>query len=67
MANRAALRTNVHEDESKTFDVLLSDGADGDNVIEVNCDNELRARSLLESLSLNGFAIQAEFTNRYDA
>lgn len=67
MENRAVLRVNVHEDESRTFDVLLSDGPDGDNNLEVNCLSEKHARELLSTLGMNGFSIQAEFCNRYDS
>lgn len=66
MSNRAALRTNIHEDQSHTFDVLLSDGPDGENTIEINCKSEVRARTLIEALSLNGFTIQSELTQRFD-
>lgn len=67
MTNQATLRINVHEDKSKTFDVMLSDGPDGDNILEVNCDNEDGARALLYQLGLNGFIINPEFYNHYDS
>lgn len=67
MANRVVLRTNVHEDNSTTFDVLLSDGEDGDNIIEFNPDSEQQARALIDVLVQNGCQEQAAFTNRYDA
>ena len=67
MGNRAVIRINVHEDKSKTFDVLLSDGPDGDNIIEVNCINEKHARDLIDMLGMNSFSIQPEFYNHYDA
>ena len=67
MANRVALRTNVHEDNSTTFDVLLSDNEDGDNVIEFNPESEQKARVLIAVLVQNGCQEQAGFTNRYDA
>lgn len=67
MANRVVLRTNVHEDNSTTFDVLLSDGEDGDNIIELNPDNEQQAREVIAVLVANGCQEQAAFTRRYDA
>lgn len=67
MGNRAVIRINVHEDKSNTYDVLLSDGPDGDNTIEVNCINEKHARDLIDMLDINSFSIQPEFYDDYNA
>jgi hypothetical protein len=52
---RAALRTNVHEDRSQTFDVLLNDGIDGNNQIEISAENRQDADYLLAILHRAGF------------
>lgn len=67
MSNRAVLRTNVLEDKSETYDVLLSDGPDGDNTIEVNCISRRHADDLLAMLEASGFDRKTDIVNRFDA
>jgi DNA-binding LacI/PurR family transcriptional regulator len=63
MNNTVTLRTNIHEDDSQTFDVLLSDGPDGDNIIEINCDNRILARLLINTLLNYGFKRNTNIRN----
>jgi hypothetical protein len=63
--NRAVLRINILEDNSQTYDVLLTDGVETDNRIEVNCESWKDAQALLEVLRRSLFAIDPAFENRY--
>lgn len=60
--NQVQFRTNIHEDRSETYDLVIWQGG---KFVEVNCTSMKQAKEVQDHLIACGFTYLNDITHRY--